>query len=381
MINLLHLTLNNLKVIFRKKSSIIVFLVLPIVGILVSIGAYSSFGDSAQKVGLTVLDNSLLAEDFKAELGKQENFKLIDVDKSEINSKISTGKVECVLIIPEGFSDSIYNNSFKEIKIASAKGDTSTVWIKNYVNIYIKNLLDISEASGGDKERFDRIYETYRQGKLNLKINYVEDSHLNKGITSQSLGFLIFFMMLGAGFTAEMILKDKRNRTYFRICSTPVNARTYLAANTITSFIIVFIQIMIALTVITKVLKINTYIPVWQLLIVLLAIGLVAIALGLMVVSFSKDSLQSNTMQNLIVTPTCMLGGCYWSVEMMPKNIQKVADFIPQKWAIEAIQKLQAGNSFLEVSQYIAIVLAFAAAFFLIAVYRFSRNDNVNIVA
>jgi ABC-2 type transport system permease protein len=105
--------------------------------------------------------------------------------------------------------------------------------------------------------------------------------------------------------------------------------------------------------------------------------GLAAIGLGVLIVSFADDSKQASTMQNLIITPSCMLTGCFWPVEIMPKSLQRIADFLPQKWTIGAIQKLQMGGSFDETIINLWIIAAFALTFFLAAAYRFGRNDSV----
>lgn len=245
------------------------------------------------------------------------------------------------------------------------------------MNIYTKNLRDIAVASGGKQEIFNKIYDNFQQEKLSLKVSKVQDRTKSMGMTSQSIGFLIMFMMVGAINTAEMILKEKRNRTYYRICSAPVNGRTYVVGNVLANLTLVILQVFLVILLMTKVFGIETYIPFQQLFLILIFFGLAAIGLGLVIVAFSKDSKQANTLQLLLVTPTCLLAGCFWPVEIMPKTAQRIADFLPQRWAIAAVQKLQEGANFNQVLPNISIILAFALAFFLVAAYRFSRNDSV----
>ncbi|MGV3466534.1 MAG: ABC transporter permease, partial [Heyndrickxia sp.] len=52
-------------------------------------------------------------------------------------------------------------------------------------------------------------------------------------------------------------------------------------------------------------------------------------------------------------------------------------DFFPQRWALETISKLQEGTQIGHVTLNFMILLAFAAAFFLIAIYKISRNNTV----
>lgn len=368
---------NILKIAFRKKGNIIVFLVLPIVSILISLAAYSNLGAQTINIGVINSDNSLLASDMIKSMVKEDNFKITSAVENEISDKVSTGKLDCVLIIPEGFEEGVYSKKPKEIRIVSIKGEDTTTWIKSYANFYVKNLVDIAEASNGDKNIFNKIYENYKKGSLVLKVSKLEDKTQSKGITTQSLGFLLMFMMLGAGITSGFMLKEKRNRTYYRICAAPVKAGSYILGNVLANLIIIFIQVLLVLIIATQVLKINTYVPASLLLLILICFGVVAIGIGMVIAAFSKDTIQAGTLTTLIITPTCMLGGSFWPVRIMPATMQKISNFMPQKWAIEAVEKLQAGGSLSDISLNIAVILAFAAAFFLIAVYKFNSSEGV----
>jgi ABC-2 type transport system permease protein len=82
-------------------------------------------------------------------------------------------------------------------------------------------------------------------------------------------------------------------------------------------------------------------------------------------------------LMNLIITPSCMLAGCFWPIGVMPEYLQKFANFLPQKWALDAMRKLQTEGNLGSITMEITILLAFAAAFFLIAAYRFSKTNDV----
>lgn len=377
--NAWFLTLNTLKITFRKKASYIIFFVLPIIGILFSMVAYSNTGTESLKLGVYDQDQSLIAGDMLNNLRQQENFKIIPVQETDIENQITSGKIDCVLIIPKGFAESIAKKNFMPLEISSIKGEAATAWIQSYTNVYVQNLRDIAEAAAGNQETFNRIYSNFKQEKISLKVNRVEDQIKSKGMTSQSIGFLIMFMMIGAGNAAEMILREKRDRTYYRICSAPVSSRTYILGNVLANMLIVTLQILLTLLILTTIFHIKTYIPFQQLFVILVLFGFVAIGLGLLIVAFSSNSVQAGTMQTLIITPTSMLSGCFWPLGIMPKAIQRIADFLPQTWVIRAIQKLQEGVSFEQVLINLAIILAFALVFFLVAAYRFGRNDDVRI--
>ncbi|AJA48987.1 ABC-type multidrug transport system, permease component [Clostridium pasteurianum DSM 525 = ATCC 6013] len=375
--NLIWLAMNNLKVTFGKKKSIFTYFIMPVVFILIPMVLYNNIGSSSIKIGVADKDKSALSSDFAKAIGKQNSLKLTNINHENPKGDIAAGKVDCVITIPQGFEESIYNNSLKKPEILSLKGESSTAWINNYSNIYLRNLLDIWKASKENKQAFNKMYDGLKGSGLSFKSSSVQDTSRGKGMTSQSIGFLIMFMMIGAGSFTEIILKEKKNRTYFRICSAPVSSRIYILGNVISSFIIVAIQAFITLVAMTKLFKIQTYVPFWQMYVILLSFGFVAIGLGILLVAFSKDSTQSNTLMTLIITPSCMISGCFFPVDFMPEAARKIADFLPQRWVISAIEKLQTNSSFSSIYLNLIIILGFAFTFFIVAAYRFSRDENI----
>jgi ABC-2 type transport system permease protein len=96
-----------------------------------------------------------------------------------------------------------------------------------------------------------------------------------------------------------------------------------------------------------------------------------------MVITFANNSLQVGTLSNIIITPSCMIGGCFWSLDLMPDYMKKAANFMPQKWTLEAVTKLQKGGTLQEIYFQIIILLMFSAAFFLIAAYKLKKSKDM----
>jgi len=123
--------------------------------------------------------------------------------------------------------------------------------------------------------------------------------------------------------------------------------------------------------------RINTGISGSAMFIILLMFGLVAISIGLAITAFSGSSYMAGSLGTLIMTPTCMLGGCFWDIDFMPEFMQKISYFMPQRWAIEAVEKLQNSADFSEVYLNLLVLAAFALALILTAAYKFSKTDNL----
>ena len=375
--NILLIIANNLKVSFRKKGNIVVYIFLPLLGILFSLLVYSGTGTSILKVGVADNDKSVLSIDLKGVLQGREGFTVSDVAEDEVNKKLLESGLDAVIVIPEGFGKSVYDGKIEKVDVVSLKGQSTTAWLEQVLNSHIGSLARLSLAAGGDKALFDIMYAQTKDDLIKMNVVKLADKVTSKNMTVTAIGLLIMFMMLGTSFTSMLILKEKRNRTYHRICSAPVNAWKYILANAVTSLIISIIQILILQLAMKYVFHIDTGVGGIELFVILLMFGLVATGIGLVVTAFSGSSYMASTLSSLIMTPTCMLGGCFWSVSMMPEFMRKLSYFMPQRWAIEALEKLQAGDSMAGIYLNLFVLFAFALALMLISAYKFSRTSNV----
>lgn len=375
--NIVLMILNTLRVTFRKKGNIIVYIFLPLVGIAASMMLYGGSGTAPLRIGLEDLDSSRLSGGFSEALKASEGYRVEAVGEGEVKESLLNRRFDACIILPRGYEKAIFDGSPLKMELVSIKGQDTTIWLEHYINAYTRNLADMAKAAGGEKAAFDALYDGLRETSVKLTAEKLEDEGNGKQVTLSSMGFLIMFVMLGAGFTSQLILNEKRSRTYYRICSAPVGSRSYIAANTITSLIIVIFQVIAMQAIMKLVLRMETYVPDLLMFLILVMFGLTAIGICLVVTAFSSSSYMASTLNTLILTPTCMLGGCFWPVYFMPEAMQKTAFFVPQRWALDAIQKIQSGLDFGAIAMNLAVLLAFSAALFAIATYRFSRTEDM----
>ncbi len=371
------LILNTLKVTFRRKGNLIIYLLLPILGVILAVVIYSGAGSARVNIAVADKDAGRLSVDFTNDLKERDSFKIYDVKESDIRNGLLDRKYDAAIVIPEGFEQGVYAGSIPEIEVISLKGQESTAWIVSFINLNSQNLASLYAASDGDKSAFDKLYDNYRKGSLKIKVEELDDVKTSQNVTVTSMGFLIMFVMLGSSFTSQFILNEKRTRTYYRICSAPVSFREYIAANTLTSLIIISIQILVIQLVMKYIFRLETFVPDGSMFVILFLFGMVATGLNMLITALSSSSYMASTVSTLVMTPTCMLGGCFWSVELMPEIMQKIAFFMPQWWTLDAIKKMQVGGGFDTIGMHLVILLAFAAALLLGAIYRFSRTNGV----
>lgn len=375
--NIMLVVSNSLKATFRKKENIIIYVFLPLLGVILSLLLYGTSGASTLRVGLVNHDNGTISEDLKGVLSSKEGIQVSDVEDEAINSLLLDMNIDLAVVIPEGFSKSVYSGDIKDIEIVSLKGQETTAWIMQLLNNYTDTLAKLSAASAGDSVLFDKMLDQYKDSPDKLNVVVLKDKRVGKLMTSTSIGFLIMFMMYGVNFTSSIILKEKRTRTYYRICTAPVNSRQYIAANAITSLMITLIQIILIMLIMRFVFRIDTGLSGASMFIILFMFGVVAVGIGLALTAFSGSSYMASTLSTLVTTPTCMLGGCFWEVELMPKFMQRISLFTPQRWALDAVEIMQNGGTWSDISLNLLVLAAFALALILVASYKFSRTENL----
>lgn len=375
--NIFLLISNLFKVTFRKKGNIIVYILLPVASVLLSLMIYNTVGSSVMQIGYIDHDNTSISRDTIEGLGTVNGYKVAEVKEEDAKEMLLANKVYAVVIIPEGYEESIHNGVTKKIEIMSVKGFDTTVWIENYLNLHSRNLSDLSVASSGDKEAFNMMYDNYKRNKLSVSEIKISDERTGKEMTVTSLGFLIMFVMLGAGFTTQLILKEKRERTFYRIASSPVKISEYILSHIITCLLIELIQITVVIIFLEYVFRIKSFVPPQIMFIILFAFALVACGISLLVTSFSSSSYMASTMNTLIVTPSCMLGGCFWPVYLMPKFMQNISYLTPQRWALSAVDKIQKGFNFDKILINIIVLILYSAVFFAIAGLRLRKLKSV----
>lgn len=363
---------------FRRKSSWFTYFGLPLIGVLASMLMYGNASDGDLRVGIVNLDGGqAITQDAIDYVGGLNNVKVAMTNETNLRDQIADGELDSGLVFGQGFADSLKAGAPAHLDAVSVKGAQVTAYVKAMLENYSANVAAIGRETSGDAKAFDAIYAAYRGKSFGFDTDSLEDKSNVQAMTYQSIGFLLLFMMFSAVSLTDIILLDKENRTFLRLLSSPVSARNYVLSNVAVSLTVLIVQISVTLFFMKAVFHIDAGVPFPQLLAVLVLFSVAAIALSLLLVAFSRTRSAAGALQNLVITPTCLLSGCFFPAEVMPETVRKIASFMPQHWLLDTITKLMEGRAFGSLGLNFAILAAFAAAFATVAIYRFSRNNDV----
>lgn len=263
--------------------------------------------------------------------------------ESKLKEDLIENKSTIGVYIPEGFSDELIKGQGPTVKIYEISTSEASVMIRMTADSTVTRLGGtaalISETAGADEDPMLLLEKVLQQSAENRVDTQVTDLNLYaKPGLSNVTGFTLMFMMTLITSVVSMIIDDRRQRTLSRMYTAPVRAYQIALGNFLGSLVVGSLQVMIVLLLSRYVLHYDYGIPLLQHFLILMAFMLVSLGLASTIAGLVRNGQNAAMINSMIVTPTCMLGGCFWPLGIMPEFMQKIANFIPQKWAIEAVE-------------------------------------------
>ncbi|MBG9818402.1 ABC transporter permease [Bacillus safensis] len=157
------------------------------------------------------------------------------------------------------------------------------------------------------------------------------------------LGFTIMFMMFAISSSVSSIHLEYKDYTWQRLLSSPIHKISVLLGYFIAYFLLGWIQLGILLTILS--IFFNVYLGNFMLILVFgsFVIGLV-VSLGFMIATLSHTKKQAEVFSAIIIVGTCMLGGIYWPLDIVPDMMKKISLAIPQTWMMSGFGEIMSGT-------------------------------------
>ena len=180
--------------------------------------------------------------------------------------------------------------------------------------------------------------------------------------------FGVFFIVLplAAGF-----MRERHDGTFQRILAAPISKWTLLVGKLLPYYMVNLVQIGLMFVVGALVFDMH-FGSLYGLVPVSLALAACANGLGLMVAALGKTEAQIGALGVFFAVVLSALGGIMVPTFVMPQIMRTLSRITPHAWALSGYHDVMLrGLGFGEVWQETAILLGFAALFFLIALWRF----------
>lgn len=161
-----------------------------------------------------------------------------------------------------------------------------------------------------------------------------------------------FFALFTASGGATNILEERRNGTLQRMFMSPTARITIMLGLVIGIFFIVLLQLVflfVALTIISSILN-GEFTFIWgtsvpALVILLLVTSLSVSGVGIIIAALAKNAEQSNIFGSIIAIFMGVLGGAFFSIELLGEPISTISRLSVLRWSTEGFTRLSQGNN------------------------------------
>jgi len=351
-----------------NRKALLSRIIIPVAVISAIIGITASMGAENIRIIYYNADQGQLGKHIATGLQGKQGFTVEAVDSmEEVKRQIVAHQASGALVIPRDFSASLLDGKRPEVELFELTQTKSTVMLRQYSEAEVTRVQQAivqsraSDAAKGQDHQtlLERLLA--QQAQSAIKTN-VDPGHYNSNPYFNSIiGLMLMFLLMMSSGGIHIIMEDRVNRTMQRVYTAPVRAWEITLGNFLGNAAIGTIQITVTLLFTHYVIG-YAYndIPLWVLFLVLECFLLAAIGMSSAIAGTVRDTKSLGQVNNILVTPTCMIGGCFWPIGIMPDFMQKIANFVPQKWAIDAAMKLADGEKLTTIASNLGILLLFA---------------------
>lgn len=347
--NSFTIALNIIKRTIGTKKGVLAHIFLPCIVIAAVVGLLGREEITRAEIAYVNEDIGVASEYLLDELANKPDYVLKSFQSEEVMKEYLIGlKGSVGVMIPSGFTEGVLTGNTPILQTYEMKMSEAAVTIKININNLVAGMSSTAArvnasaiAQGEVSVNFSRVLDEIKKHRISAVDNDLR-LYPKPGITTVT-GFTLMFLMGLVSSTVTRIVEDRSRRTMARVFSAPVRAWEIALGNFLGSFIVGLIQIVVVLFLTRSVLNYDYGVSVLPHFLVLSAFMLVAMGLASAVAGLIRNPQNTGTLNSLIIIPTSMIGGCFWPISFMPDIMQKAANFVPQKWAIEAVENLSAG--------------------------------------
>ncbi|CAH8716138.1 ABC transporter permease [Paenibacillus thiaminolyticus] len=351
-----------LKRMFANKRTIFLSFILPAVLVSAFLLQLHIVEQSRQAIMYVDHDRSELSAHLLQAVGR--DFELIEaVDEAELREHILELKSSSGFVIPPQYGDDLMNGELPAPKLLQLNLSETSVVLQLLLNEQTENtllLVNSIRSRHPEPEMLNgAIQNALKEQRLYRVHANVTDYELYVSPSLRiSMGLFLMFMLLSSMNLVSVMLEDKLNYTMQRTATAPVHGWQISLGQFLGGFFFGTLQIA-AVLLLTRLVGIDmgmSLLAQWSLLELFL---ITSMGMACMLGSIVGSPALFNRVSFGLIVPTCMLGGCYWPIEMMNSEMQKLSYFVPQRWVLDAMDMLASGGSWSAISLHVLVLLLF----------------------
>ncbi|MDI6022612.1 ABC transporter permease [Leucobacter sp. UT-8R-CII-1-4] len=165
--------------------------------------------------------------------------------------------------------------------------------------------------------------------------------------------FILMFVV-----TSVTTLRERRSGTLERLMTTPLAKSDFIVGYAIAFGLMAILQALITVGFAVWVCGLQIDGPSWQLGAVAVLDALLGTGLGLFASAFARTEFQAVQFMPVFVFPQILLGGLLMPRDQMPDILQRISDWLPLSYAIDAVNAVSAGDEGWDLGKPLVVIAA-----------------------
>jgi ABC-2 type transport system permease protein len=388
----------DLRLRFTGKTELLFFLILPLVFTLLLSGILFG-GEGSSKIVVVVVDedNSALSGELVRLLTDSETVAPELMARADGQETFNDRNAAAILIIPDGMEASLKTGQPVALEFSLDPSNNNGFAVQQEVERAVGQVsrsLAVASASLREAEQIlpfadaeaRQVYydqslaaaqQEFTSAPTRIVITTPEtvaDFQNQKAAQAAqaSAGQLIIWVFIPLLGTSELLAYERVWGTLRRLVTTPTRKATFLTGIITGQLSSGLLQMFMLVVIGVVLLKVPWGNNPPALMLLLVSFGLSAVALGTMLGTFTRTPSQANGLSIGLGMVMGLLGGCMWPIELFPPAVANAAKVLPTTWAMAGMTQLTVYDAGMaEILPYAAVLLGFAAVFFVVGVWRF----------
>ncbi|MFS1513334.1 ABC transporter permease [Chengkuizengella sp. SCS-71B] len=364
--NSVIIALNMLKRMIGTIKGFLTIILIPVIVMTVIIFIFDRDYTENYTIAYLNLDGGLLGEELIHNLSSFSEYEILAAqDVEEVKEWVADGKANYAIAIHKDFTQNLFNGKSINVTLYQLNQNAESFALKQRldlrINQFAQSIKQLKQIDGNGvsiQPAMESLMEQVNKNQVSAVYTKFNEN-VKPGLNS-ILGFMIMFLMGLIVSSVTLILEDRANQTMMRIYAAPIQRYEIVLGHFLGSFLIGSLQVIFLLMFTKYIVGFEYGVSFGKLLLILLFFMLASMGIATAIASTVNNIKILSNITPLIVVPTCMIGGCFWPIEIMPDFMQKLANIVPQKWTIEAVEKMAMGQSLSDVSMHFLVLFLFA---------------------
>ena len=391
----LDLALKDLTQMLRDRRALLFIVAMPIVFTFFMGFAYGTTGAADTTLVLAVVDpepgarlNQMLLE----RLGLLNAVEVRPLSEPEAMAAFQRGQADGVLRIPAGYSAAYAAGETPQLTLLAEAGSAAAQSLYQLLRgpvTHLSSAVTIARLSadvvGGPGDYDPALEAAWARWQATLDLNLVNveqaappasaDWTGGNPYNQASPGILVQFAIFGLITSAQILVQERKTGTLQRLRTTALRPWQIVGGHLLAMFTLTLLQTALLVVFGQAALSVDYLREPLGTLAVAMALALWVSAMGLLIGVVAKEEQQVILFSMIAMFLFSALGGTWFPLEASGGAFAAIGRLMPSTWAMTGLQNLLIrGLAFDSVLLPCAVLLAYAAVFFGVAVWRFRRE-------